>query len=47
MHTLLDPKRTELKIQKLHDTTPEIPHFYGIVLRTYDKSVNINPSILD
>ena len=44
MHTLRDPK---LKAHKILDPSPEILHFYGIILKTLDKPINLNLNVLD
>ena len=38
---------TELKAHTLLDISPEILHFYGIVLKTLDKPINLNLDVLD
>ena len=38
---------TEFKAHTRLDTSPETLLFYGIILKTLDKSINPNPNVLD
>ena len=46
MYTLRDPE-TKLKANTPLDTSHEILHFHGIVLKTLDKPNNLNANVVD
>ena len=46
MHTLRDPEGN-LKLTHFWIHPPQILHFYGIILKTLDKPINLNLNVLD